>query len=434
MSGESQLTAQYNAPAGFAAWLVWSVAVVFVLYLFGFQTGYSVANPSIQKEVGLTVSQVGLIAATYTWSFAVFQMFSGALLDRLGARRVLIPAIALVTVGVFVFAHATSFAGIITAQLILALGACAGFVGAGYVGGQWFGMAKFSFMFGLVQCFASLFSAFNQNLLAVALKRLEWRELFTWVGFLGIVIFILGLLFLRNPASIADVETNQGGNKFLIKLLSGILRVAKVGHVWVAAGYGALIFGALLAAGVVWAPKLMLARGLPASAANFAASVIWLGMAAGCIVFPWWSDAVSRRKLPALVGIALQLAALLGLIYLPHISSAVAMTLWLVFGFGAAAHMLAFSAAGDAVKLEQLGTCAAIVNGTMFLVSGLLIARPGEIAARLIESGAPAAMEIAQMALRPLALGLVVALVLAAVIRESHPKSSPIRRATDAPC
>jgi hypothetical protein len=67
----------------------------------------------------------------------------------------------------------------------------------------------------------------------------------------------------------------------------------------------------------------------------------------------------------------------------------------------------------------------------MFLVSGLLIARPGDIAARLIESGAPTAMELTQMALRPLALGLVVALVLAAVSRESHPKSSVVGPATD---
>src|SRR5207247_1285233 len=101
--------------------------------------------------------------------------------------------------------------------------------------------------------------------------------------------------------------------------------------------------GTLLAAGVVWAPKLMLVRGLTEDTANLAASVLWLGMAAGCIVFPWWSDAARRRKLPALVGIALQLAALVGLVHLPQLTSAVAIVSWFAFGFGAAAHMLAFS-------------------------------------------------------------------------------------------
>jgi MFS family permease len=405
------------------AWLVWSVAVVFVLYLFGFQTGYSVVNSSIKNEIGLTVEQVALIAATYTWSFAVFQLFSGALLDRLGARSVLLPAIALVTLGVFLFATANSFAVIITAQLILALGACAGFVGAGYVGGQWFGMAKFSFMFGLVQFFASLFSAFNQNLMSFAMQSLEWRELFVWIGFVGIAVFLLGVFFLRNPAPIPGHGLKQGVSSFFVEILSAVLKVAKIRHVWLAAGYGALVFGSLISAGVVWAPKLMMVRGLSENTANLSASLLWLGLAAGCIVFPWWSDAIRSRKLPALIGIGVQLLAILALIYVPQITSGLAMALWIVFGFGAAAHMLAFSTAGDVVNIEQIGTSAAIVNGTMFLVSGLLIARPGQIAAQYIVSNVPVTLHLAQRAALPLVAGLSLALVLALLIRESHPKA-----------
>jgi MFS family permease len=420
---EDSVVPRDEALPGKQAWLVWSVAVAFVLYLFGFQTGYAVVNPSIKNEFGLTVSQVGLIAATYTWSFAVFQMFSGALLDRLGARSVLPPAIALVTTGVFVFAYATSLSAIIAAQLILALGACVGFVGAGYVGGQWFGMAKFSVMFGLVQCFASLFSAFSQTLLSLVLAHLGWREVFTWVGIGGIGLFVSGLLFIRDPVPVAGAGLTRGMRSFMGDVLGGVLQVAKVGHVWIAAAYGALVFGALLAAGVVWAPKMMLVRGLPEGIANVAASVLWLGVAAGCVVFPWWSDAARSRKLPTSIGIGLQLVALLALVYAPQLSAGAGMTLWFLFGLGAAAHMLAFSAAADAVKLEQIGTSAAIVNGTMFVVSGFLIARPGRIAGVLMASGAPVTLELAQGALRPLVLALVLALALAALIRESHPRA-----------
>jgi MFS family permease len=210
-------------------------------------------------------------------------------------------------------------------------------------------------------------------------------------------------------------------------VLSGLLRVMKIAHVWVAAGYGAMVFGALLASGVVWAPKLMLVRGLEAHMASLAASVLWLGLAAGCIVFPWWSDAVGRRKLPALAGIGLQLAALAALVYLPELRPAAAMALWSLFGFGAAAHMLAFSAAGDVVKVEQLGRSAAIVNGTMFLVSGFLISRPGAIAGKLAVAGASVTLDSAQTAMRPLVVSLIVALALGTLIRESHPKAAAAR-------
>jgi hypothetical protein len=86
--------------------------------------------------------------------------------------------------------------------------------------------------------------------------------------------------------------------------------------------------------------------------------------------------------------------------------------------------MLAFSAASDRVQLDQIGISAAIVNDTMFLVGGLLIARPGNIAGDLLASGAPVTLELTQRSIRPLELGLAIALLLASLIRESHPKAS----------
>ena len=55
--------------------------------------------------------------------------------------------------------------------------------------------------------------------------------------------------------------------------------------------------------------------------------------------------------------------------YLPLLPLGVAIVLLLLFGFGASAHVLASSAEGDPVRLEQIGTSAAIVNGSMFLVT-----------------------------------------------------------------
>ena len=64
-------TASTKPLGGIYAWLVWGLATLFVVYLFSVQTGYAVVNSSIQKDVGLTGGQVGTIAATYTWVFAI---------------------------------------------------------------------------------------------------------------------------------------------------------------------------------------------------------------------------------------------------------------------------------------------------------------------------------------------------------------------------
>ena len=191
------------------AWWVWTLAVIFVVFLFSFQTGYAIVNSSVQKDLSLTVAQVSTIAAIYTWAFAICQFFGGALLDRLGAHKVLPISIGLVTLGIFIFANANSFEMLLLSQVVVAIGSCTGFVGAGYVGGQWFGMAKFSLMFGLVQVMAALTSAFSQNLIGVALDSMSWRMLFNFTAVFGIVLLVLGAIYIRNPAPV--VSDNKGG-------------------------------------------------------------------------------------------------------------------------------------------------------------------------------------------------------------------------------
>jgi MFS family permease len=403
------------------AWWVWILAVTFVVYLFSFQTGYSIVNPSVQKDVGLSIGQVGTIAAVYTWAFAICQFFGGALLDRLGSRPVLPISIALVAIGIFVFANAHSYGMLLLSQIIIAMGSCTGFVGAGYVGGQWFGMAKFSFMFGLVQVVAALTSAFSVNLIGVALSGMTWRALSNYLGLFGIVLFVLGLMYIRNPTPVPG-QGAGGISTFLGSVVRSMGEVAKIGHVWIASLGGAFSFGALLALGVVWMPKLLQVHGISETAANFGASMLWLGLAAGSALVPHWSDVLRRRKLPIVLGTAVQLAAFLPLIFMPEIGKGMGMTLCFVIGFANATHMLAFSTAADVVRPEQIGTSAAIVNGIMFILGGVLISRPGVRIGLGIEQGyEPASLSIAQYASVPIIAAFVLALVFAVIMRETYP-------------
>lgn len=412
---------------GLTRWVVWLLAVAFVVYYFSFQTGYSIVNARVQADVGLSVSQVGMIAALYTWVFAICQFLSGPLLDRVGARRVLLPAIILVTIGILLFARATSFEVLMLSQAFIALGACAGFVGAGYVGGSWFGFARYSLMFGFVQFAASLFSAFNQNLLSSALENWAWRDLFGYIGGVGLVLFALSFLWLHDPAPV-EVAGKRGIGAFLCSVGQAMTQVARLPALWVAAAFGALCFGVMLSLGVVWAPKVLQARGFDTATANLAASLLWLGLAAGCFVTPWISDKLGRRKLPILIGIAVQVGTLGMILYAPTVSITVGMTLYFLFGVGNSVHMLSFSSAADVVEAKFIGTSAAMVNGLMFIAGGIMISRPGFRAGLGLDEGIePASLELVQFAARPLMLALLAAFLLAMFMRETHPSNSRLK-------
>lgn len=399
---------------GGRAWLVWLLATTFVVWLFNVQTGYAILNSKVAGEIGLGMEQVGMIAAVYTWVFAIAQMFSGALLDKLGARKVLIPAIALVGIGVWLFAYAESFEMLLLSQVVLALGSCAGFVGAGYIGGVWFGMAKFGVMFGLVQVVAALSSAFGQAGFDVALSVMSWRELMIGFGVFGVGLLVLAFLFVRNP-----VETDTRGltaSAFVCSVLSSIGEVLKNRQVMLIALAGAISFGVMLALGVVWAPKLVMAHGVEESSANLASAALWLGMAVGSLFINQWTDKVKSRKQPVIITLLVQLLALAGLIYLP-LTSTMAQALCFVFGAANAGHMLAFTMAGDNVPVRLIGTAASVVNGSMFIIGGVLMGLPGSMLEGT--AGDLAAFQHAMLVMLGL---LVISLFVTFVTRECYPK------------
>jgi MFS family permease len=407
---------------GLRAWWVWILAVTFVVFLFSFQTGYAIVNSSVQNDLGISVAQVATIAAVYTWAFAIFQFFGGAVLDRLGAGKVLPIAITLVTIGIFIFANAKSFEMLLLSQVVIAIGSCTGFVGAGYVGGKWFGMAKFSFMFGLVQTIAALTSAFSQNLIGVALDTMTWRTLFNFTAGFGVVLMALGFLFIKDPQPVVNNNKN-GIGEFFASVVMDLVEVFKIGHVWLASLVGALSFGAMLALGVIWMPKILMVHGLSEGTAHFGASMLWLGLAVGSATVPHWSDVVRKRKMPIVVCNAGQLAAFLALLYIPELSPAVAMGLCFFFGFCNASHMLSFSTSADVVRPQQIGTAASVVNGIMFIIGGVLMSRPGVRIGWGIDEGIEArSLELAQYAALPITIALVLAFVLVIVMRESYPK------------
>ena len=346
------------------AWTVWILATVFVIYLFNIQTMFSDVQGDIQKTLNLDLGHLTMIAATYTWAFAIFQFFGGAFLDCFGSRRVMIPAFIFVTAGVFLYGLATSYSMILLAQVLMALGACCGFVGAGYIGGVWFGMAAYGTMFGYVQTLSSVGSAVQQPVIEAILKHITYERLFIYLGIFGVALVVLAFIFMRNPEPVPVTK-----NPFKV-VGNNLLQIFKKPQMWIAAVWGGIIFGLNLALGVVWTPKIYEHYGFGDSG-YIGTALLWLGLAAGSCFWPQWSNRIASRRIPSIIGAVMIIVALVLTVY-------VAMPMWLLtvmmfmIGMGATAHMLAFSVGGDVAGGPLVGTSSAFLNGIMFIFGGIL--------------------------------------------------------------
>ncbi|MCM1452506.1 MAG: MFS transporter [Clostridium sp.] len=398
------LTPRKYKIGGGMAWWVWILATIFVVYLFNIQTMFSDVQGDIQQKLNLDVNHLTLIAGTYTWAFAVFQFFGGAFLDCFGSRRVMIPAFIFVTAGVFLYGIADSYVLILAAQVLMALGACCGFVGAGYIGGVWFGMAAYGTMFGYVQTISSVGSAVQQPIIESLLKHMTYQTLFIWLGFIGVVLVILAFIYMRNPE---PVKVTQ--NPFKV-VGNNLIQIFKKPQMWIAGMWGGIIFGLNLALGVVWTPQIFAHYGHESG--YIGTALLWLGLAAGSCFWPQWSNRIGSRKKPSIIGALMMIAGLILVIY-------VEMPMWLmvvmmfVIGMGATAHMLAFSVGGDVAGGPLVGTSSAFLNGIMFIFGGILQNIPSSIETN---GGSFHSMFL------PYIIAAVVALAFILIQKETAPK------------
>lgn len=387
------------------AWWIWILATAFVIYLFNIQTMFADVQGDIQKTLHLDLSHLTMIAGVYTWAFAIFQFFGGAFLDCFGSRRVMIPAFIFVAAGVLLYGVAQSYAVILLAQVLMALGACCGFVGAGYVGGVWFGMAAYGTMFGYVQTLSSLGSAVQQPIIESLLKHMTYNRLFIYLSIIGAVLVVLALIFMRNPEPV-PIKNNP------FKVVgNNLLQIFKKPQMWIAAMWGGIIFGLNLALGVVWTPKIFAHYGYE-GAGYIGTALLWVGLAAGSCFWPQWSNKISSRKIPSIIGAILIIFALVMIVF-------VKMPVWLLVvmmflvGMGATAHMLSFSVGGDVAGGPLVGTSSAFLNGIMFIFGGILQNIPSHIAT---------AGHGFHAMFTPFIIAAVIALIFIFIQKETAPK------------
>jgi len=376
-------TVAMEAPASqkvnLQAWLNWTLAVAFVVFVFTFQTGYAITNVDMTAKLSLTVVQVGIIGSIYTWAFAIAQFASGSILDRLGMRWVIPIACSVVTLGGFVFANATGTGMLIAGQMLMAIGGSFGFVGAGFVGGKWFGPAKYGLMFAWVQFVASFAALLGQNVLGDLAAMYSWDQLLNGLSFVGLVVTILLFVLMRSPPTEEKAEPWQGVESFVKSLVEHINDVCAISDSWINALIGGATFGSMLALGVVWGPRFLVAGGMEQSEAFGVSAMMWLGLAIGAPIFAWVSDRMRKRRLPMAMGCFLQLLAILYIIANPGMSVQGASIAFFIWGFMAGGSMLNFPIGAELVKPSLVGTSAAVVNAVQFIVGGILMAIPGQV-------------------------------------------------------
>ncbi|HEY6510701.1 MAG TPA: MFS transporter [Burkholderiaceae bacterium] len=109
----------------------WRVGVIFTAFAFNYflsallRAVVATLAPEFARELQLGAAELGLLAGAYFLGFACMQLPVGWLLDRYGARRVLLTFGVMAVLGCVGFALARSFGQLVVARLLIGMGVSA---------------------------------------------------------------------------------------------------------------------------------------------------------------------------------------------------------------------------------------------------------------------------------------------------------------------
>ncbi len=119
----------------------WTIGVLLgtgVLVNYFDRISLSVAAPRLQLDLRLSPAELGLLFSAFFWSYSLFQLPGGIVLDRFGIKTVGRWGAFLWAIASGITALASGYAGIFAARLLLGIAEAPGMIGNQKATGYWF--------------------------------------------------------------------------------------------------------------------------------------------------------------------------------------------------------------------------------------------------------------------------------------------------------
>ncbi len=337
----------------------------------------AMAAPAMKADLGISDVQMGYAFSAFTFAYALFEVPSGWLADRFGARLMLARIVIWWSAMTAATGLVGGFASLVVVRFLFGVGEAGCFPSMARAYARWLPIRERGRAFGLTLMAGALGGALTQPLVVALLEWMHWRHTFMVFGFVGVVWAAAWFLWFRD-----DPHRHPGVNAAELELIgcppaAGHHRVPwgallRAPNMLALCGmYGFAIYGWYFY--LTWLPTYLLReRGFDLQAVGWLAALPLFSIAAGVLVGGWTSDLLARRwgvragrRTPGLIGLPL---AAIAIVLAVTSDTGYAAALW----FAAAAGLAALGVSPAwAVCLEIGGDHAGVVSGAMNMFGNL---------------------------------------------------------------
>lgn len=183
---------------------------VFAVITFVDRVCISVAAKEIQADLGLTPSQWGWVLGAFVLAYALFEIPTGAMGDRLGPRRVMARIVTWWSAFTVLTGVITGFWSLIAVRFLFGAGEAGAYPNCSATIARWFPKVERARAQGFVWMASKLGAALSPLLVIPIQQAYGWRASFFVFGFAGIVWAAVWYWWFRdNPAEKAGITPEE---------------------------------------------------------------------------------------------------------------------------------------------------------------------------------------------------------------------------------
>ncbi len=364
------------------AWIIWTLSALAFGYAFFQRVAPSVMVSDLMAEFSIGAAVLGTLSALYFYPYVLMQVPLGALMDRIGARKLLTYALTIAGLGSMLFAVSESLGVAYVGRILIGIGSAVGFLGSLALAARWFPPQRFAFLAGLVMFFGMISGMLAQGPLAKFVELFGWRNAMWGLGGASILLAALIFTFVRNAPDGVDNATNP--RESWHQVWQNLKRAISSLNVWKIALVGSTMSGPMLTLGGLWGtPYLITAYGLEKAEAASLVSLIFLGWAFGAPFAGWLSDRIRKRKALLILGSGICSMCMAAICFVPNLPLFLAVTMLLIAGASGATMALCFALVRETSPGEISGSVTGIVNSLTVASGAILQPSVGYILDRL---------------------------------------------------
>ena len=334
------------------------------------------------RDFHLDAKQLGNLSAFYFYLYVAMQIPIGILIDRWGAKKVLIAGSVSAAAGAFLFGTTDSYLLACAGRAIIGGATAVGWLVILKLATHWFPRRRFAMLSGLGLFIGNMGSLTAQVPLRLLIESFGWRTTAIAAGVVTLGVGVLAWKLVENdPAdkgfiSYAPDELRNRSATTLRAVLTGLRRVFGYTNTWlIFLAQGGMVGPVLSFTGLWGVPFLSRQYALTAKSAAAVCSVMIICWAVASPICGSLSDRIGRRK-PIYFGGAL--ISTIGWIVLFYVNTLPLSGFIIMAGITSLAcgsGVLGFAYSKEKVPIRYVGTISAITNiGNML---GPTLLQPG---------------------------------------------------------